>query len=117
MVRVTFTPNFSQELQGRGFPIFKAARLRRGFAGHGVISSFFSNFLLPFVRKRVAPIALKTAGKAVRDVIFKKRPIKKVLKKRLNKAGKQIIEAAVSSPRNTKRKASPLKKRDIFTNL
>ena len=78
MVRKVFSPSaalLTPDLQGKGFPVFKSARVRRGFGlhGHGVISSFFSNILLPFVRKKIAPIALKAAGKTVTDVLLKKK--------------------------------------------
>ena len=125
MVRVIYNPDFSHTLQyGSGFPVFKSARLKRGFAlrGEGVISSFFAKFLLPFARKRVAPIALRTASKAARDIIVKKKPFRKVLKKRLKSAGKQIIKAAVAPTKNSKKKHNKKQSNrnnppDIFTNL
>ena len=124
MGRVNYIPkdeHFISDWQGGGFPVFKSQRfpLRgRGFGG-GAISHFFSNTILPFVRKRIVPLALKTAKKVVKDVIVKKIPPKQVLKHRLGQASKRAIAQAISPGERKRRKTLKKKseREDIFSNM
>ena len=119
-MRVVLIPNERDfKMSGGNFPVFRALPLRgRGFGG--TIAKFFSNLVLPFFKRKVLPRAINAASKTAADILIKKKQPKKVIKKRILEAGKNIGHDLIRNGINRKRKgnaslsANKKRRQDIF---